>query len=301
MQSSEHCRSEAPSPAVGQSSDTPQGSIGEPILFNTSISKLQGGTECPFSKFTDSAKSEAVDTSEGWAAIKRNLDRLRKEQKTWNATKRKCKVLFLWRNTRSQYRLGAKSQGSSFAKWDLTVLAEKLTVSQQRALTSKMAQSNLASPGGQNWCFFPSAQYQWQTAGGLTPVASSQVKAQWRKFSEGQQRWLRDKIIFFYEKLTEIKALSMVKRCLRDGKHKRETGVSGDQSVTGHKQIQEIAVKHQESLSYCHIGQTLEKCHQGGLRSLHSCINSKYDLIQPCSPFQTQLFCESLKNEHVWF
>lgn len=54
---------------------------------------------------------------------------------------------------------GGKSQGSRFAKWDLTVLVDKLIMSQQCALTSKTAQSNLTSPEGQKRCFFPSVQY----------------------------------------------------------------------------------------------------------------------------------------------
>lgn len=87
-------------------------------MFNTSINN------------SDSAKPEVVNTSEGCAAIKRNLDRLIKQQKTRNETKRKCKDLLLWRNTRYQYRREAK--------WDLRVLVGKLTMSQQCALTSKM-------------------------------------------------------------------------------------------------------------------------------------------------------------------
>lgn len=62
--------------------DTPQESIRESILFNSSINNLQGETDSTFSKFTDSANPEAVDPSKGYAAIKRNLDRPSREQKT---------------------------------------------------------------------------------------------------------------------------------------------------------------------------------------------------------------------------
>lgn len=196
--------------------DTAQVSIWEPILFNTSINNLQGETECTFCKFTDNTKWEVVDVSEGCAAIKRNLDRLRKEQKTWNATKGKCKVLYLWRNTKHQYGLGAKSLGSSFAKWDLRVLVDKLTVSQQCALTAKKAHSNLTSPGGQKRCsllLFSTSEKHLE--GWLQPRAPHYKRAQWRKFHEGQQRWFKGQKHLLYEKLNEMGAFSMVKRSLR--------------------------------------------------------------------------------------
>lgn len=154
--SSKHCGWEAASPAIGQSSKTHPRS-----QYKSQYCSIPSSITCKVrqsgpSASSDSAKPEVVDISKGYAAIKRNLDRLRQEQKIWSAIKRKCEVLFLWRNTRHQCGMGAKSQGSSFAKWDLTILVDKLTL--HCALTPQMAQSNLTSPG-QKQCFFPSVQY----------------------------------------------------------------------------------------------------------------------------------------------
>lgn len=69
----------------------------EPILFNILINKIDTGTECTLSKFTDDTKlSGAVDSLEGRDAIQRDLERL--EELAYGIlmkSKAKCKVLHL--------------------------------------------------------------------------------------------------------------------------------------------------------------------------------------------------------------
>lgn len=81
----------------------------------------------------------------------------------------------------------------------------------------------------------------------------------------------------------------MVKRSLRDATYKRRERDGHLPMVTNHRteingqelKYRKIAVKHQESLSYCQIGQTLENV----TKSLHTCTSSKNDLIEPCAAF----------------
>lgn len=59
--------------------DTPQESLGEPIPSNISISNLQGETELPFSKVTDSAKPDTEGYIRGLCCY---------EEETWQAEER---------------------------------------------------------------------------------------------------------------------------------------------------------------------------------------------------------------------
>ncbi|PKU44872.1 rna-directed dna polymerase from mobile element jockey-like [Limosa lapponica baueri] len=93
-------------------SGIPQGSILDPMLFNTFVGGMDSRIECTLSKFADDSKlGGAVDTLEGRDAIQRNIDRLERWAcaNLMKLNRAKCKVLHVcWGNPKNKYMLNVE-------------------------------------------------------------------------------------------------------------------------------------------------------------------------------------------------
>ncbi|GAB0185623.1 cAMP-dependent protein kinase inhibitor alpha [Grus japonensis] len=119
-------------------------SLRAPYCDQYFISDMDSGIGCTLSKFADDTKlCGVVDMPEGWDAIRRDLDKLKK----WACANRvrfnKAKWKFRYMgqgNPQYQHRLGDEGTESSPEEKDLGVLVdEKLDITQQCMLAAQKA------------------------------------------------------------------------------------------------------------------------------------------------------------------
>ncbi|GAB0178838.1 P protein [Grus japonensis] len=116
------------------------------VTCRVDVGDLDDGIKCTVMKFADDTKlSEEVDTLEGRATLKKDLDRLEEwaNKNLMKFNKEKCEVLHMGKhNLGVQHRLGSTWQESSSVKRDLGVLVDnKLNISEQ-CCSSKESQQD---------------------------------------------------------------------------------------------------------------------------------------------------------------